>query len=58
MQMVMKWESYARKIGGSFYVRIPTDWARNKRVQRNDEIEVSLNVDGSLRLDVVERRGK
>ncbi len=54
----MKWESYARKIGGSFYVRIPTDWARNKRVQRDDEIEVSLNVDGSLRLDVVERRGE
>lgn len=55
MQSMMKWESYARKIGGSFYVRIPTDWARDKGIQRDDEIEVSLNIDGTLRLSPVEK---
>jgi antitoxin component of MazEF toxin-antitoxin module len=51
MESVMEWESYVRKIGGSFYVRIPTDWARNKGIQRDDEIRVSLSLDGTLRID-------
>ena len=55
MESVMKWESYVRKIGGSFYVRIPTDWIRNKSVERDDRIEVSLNVDGTLRISPVEK---
>lgn len=55
MESVMKWESYVRKIGGSFYVRIPTDWIRNKSVERDDRIEVSLNADGTLRISPVEK---
>jgi antitoxin component of MazEF toxin-antitoxin module len=51
MESVMEWETFIRKSGGTFYARIPSDWVRNKRIQKGDEIKVSLNVDGSLRID-------
>jgi hypothetical protein len=51
MESALEWETYVRKIGGSLYTRIPVDWARTKGIQRNEKIKVSLNGDGSLRID-------
>lgn len=46
----MKWESYVRKNGGTYYVSLPQDYVRAHKIVKDDLVEFVLNPDGSLTL--------
>ena len=46
----MKWESYVRKIGSSYYISLPPDYVKAHRIDKDDLLTFVLNEDGSLTL--------
>ena len=48
MPLLMEWKSYVRKIGGSLYISLPADYVKARKIDRDDLLTFSLNVDGSL----------
>ncbi len=50
MVLLMKWESYVRKIGSSYYISLPPDYVKAHRIDKDDLLAFVLNEDGSLTL--------
>lgn len=48
MTILMEWESYVRRIGGSLYIAIPADYVKAHKIDRDDLLTFKLNADGSL----------
>ena len=58
MVKLMRWKSNIVIVGKySRYVRVPLDWINSHELLPGDQVEISLNADGSLRLEPVKQRG-
>ena len=44
----MKWESYVRKVGGTFYIALPSDYVKAHKIDRDDLLFFNLNSDGTI----------
>ncbi len=53
-QELMDWTNNVRKIGGSYYVVLPSSYCKSKKIHRDMVAVYALNEDGSLTLRIRE----